>query len=172
MSVPRTTILRFGVFELDQEAEQLRKSGFIVHLPPQPFKLLRLLAGQPGRVVTREEIRAALWEGETFVDFEQGVNFAVKQVREALGDEADRALYIQTVPRRGYRFVAPVEEVNKSAARADVPRTDLKLHKALWANIFELRLADEKRRRRRNVLTVALIIIAVGLAGFLIVRIW
>jgi DNA-binding winged helix-turn-helix (wHTH) protein len=132
--------------------------------------LLRLLTGQAGRVVTREEIRTALWEGETFVDFDQGVNFAIKQVREALGDEAERSLYIQTVPRRGYRFVAPVEVVNPRAARAEVQPTDLKLHKAVWANILELRLADERRRKRGKVLAAALMIVVVGLAGFFLVR--
>ena len=107
MSEPKGQILRFGVFELDTEAEQLRKNGLMIRLQPQPYRLLKLLAAGAGRVVTRDEIRAALWKGDTFVDFDQGVNFAVKQVREALDDEAERSLYIQTVPKRGYRFVAP-----------------------------------------------------------------
>src|SRR5262245_29669935 len=111
MSDLKPAILRFGLFELDTDTEQLRKNGLTIRLRPQPFRLLRLLVDGAGRVVTREEIRAALWTGETFVDFDQGVNFAIKQVREALDDGADRSLYIQTVPKRGYRFVAPVEVV-------------------------------------------------------------
>ena len=96
-----TGIVRFGTFELDIDAGQLRSDGRVVRLPPQPFKLLALLASQPGRLVTREEIRSALWANDTFVDVEQGVNFAIKQVREALNDPAEHSLYIQTVPRRG-----------------------------------------------------------------------
>ena len=102
-------IVRFGAFELDMEAERLLKNGRTVRLQPQPFKLLTLLIGLRGQLVTREQIRAALWAGDTFVDVDQGVNFAIKQVREALGEDADHPLYIQTVPRRGYRFVAPVD---------------------------------------------------------------
>src|SRR5687768_18278045 len=97
----KTTVLHFGAFELDLEAGRLLKNGRMVRLQPQPFRLLCLLVGQPGRLVSREEIQAALWKDETFVDFEQGVNFAVKQVRDALGDRAESSVYIQTVPRRG-----------------------------------------------------------------------
>src|SRR5437868_6499211 len=104
-------LLRFGAFELDLAAEQLVKDGRKVRMQPKPFKLLCLLAGQAGRLVTREEIRLTLCERDTFVDFEQGVNFSIKQVREALGEDADRSVYIQTVPRRGYKFIAPVEVV-------------------------------------------------------------
>jgi DNA-binding winged helix-turn-helix (wHTH) protein len=122
-----------------------------VRLQPQPFKLLRLLASTSGRVVSREEIQAALWTSDTFVDFDQGVNFAVKQVREALGEDAERAVYIETIPKRGYRFIAPVEVVgqadHKSARRVT---TDFSLHKALWANIAALRLLEEQRKQRRK----------------------
>jgi DNA-binding winged helix-turn-helix (wHTH) protein len=101
---PTANLLRFGAFELDIEAERLLRKGRSVRLQPQPFRLLCLLAGQAGRVVTREEIRAALWTSDTFVDFEQGVNFAIKQVREAIGEDADHPIYIQTIPKRGYKF--------------------------------------------------------------------
>src|SRR5260221_7080346 len=104
-----TMIFRFGLFELDTESEQLLKEGRTVRIQQQPYKLLCLLITQAGRVVPRDEIRAALWPAETFVDYEQGVNFAMKQVREALGDNADHAVYVQTVPKRGYRFIAPVD---------------------------------------------------------------
>lgn len=160
-----TQTLRFGTFELDLRAEQLRKQGLLVRLPPQPFKLLALLAARAGDLVTREEIRRELWGDETYVDFEQGVNFSIKQVRAALGDVAERPLYIETVPRRGYRFIAPVERP-RTAPDAPVPRprgTDIALHKALWANIADLKLA-EARRRRRRILTVAILVVAVLLA--------
>src|SRR5512134_1116262 len=104
----KTAVLYFGAFELDLEAGKLMKNGRLVRLQPQPFRLLSLLVSQPGRLVTREEIQSALWKDDTFVDFEQGVNFAVKQVREALGDRPESSIYVETVPKRGYRFLAPV----------------------------------------------------------------
>jgi DNA-binding winged helix-turn-helix (wHTH) protein len=131
-------VRRFGAFELDLEAERLLKNGRSVRLQPQPFRLLRLLISQPGRLVTREEIQAALWKDETFVDFEQGVNFAIKQVREALGDRAESPLYIQTVPKRGYRFVAPVGAAGDHQEPVLPAMTDPQLQRALWENIVDL----------------------------------
>ena len=101
-------LLGFGVFELNLDTEELSKSGIVVKLPPQPFKLLVLLASHAGQVVVRDEIQQQLWVGETFVDFEHGVNKCVNQIRTVLGDDADHPIYVQTLPRRGYRFVAPV----------------------------------------------------------------
>jgi len=174
MSEAPATIFRFGVFEIDLESEQLRKNGRTIRLQPQPFKLLRLLAGEAGRLVTREEIRAALWTGDTFVDFDQGVNFAVKQVREALDDVAERPVYIQTVPKRGYRFLAPVEVVGPRPALAPARggTADLRLHKALWANIVELRLADEQRKKQVKMAVAALLILALLGAAALLIRMW
>jgi len=162
--------LRFGTFELDPEAGELRGDGRQVRLPPQPFKLLWLLASQPGRLLTREEIRVALWSDDTFIDFEQGVNFAIKQVREALKDDAERALYIQTVPKRGYRFVAPVQTV-AAPPQGTGPRTgiDLKLQKLLWSNIAELRLQEERRRARTRVTIIGAAVAVAILAGALII---
>src|SRR5678816_3693954 len=104
-----TDIYRFGQFELDLSAGELRRHGSRLRLQPQPFKLLALLARRAGVLVSREEIRAELWPDGTFVDFDQSVNFAIKQIREVLGDSAERPLYIETVPRRGYRFIAPLD---------------------------------------------------------------
>jgi DNA-binding winged helix-turn-helix (wHTH) protein len=101
-------LLRFGVFELNLDLEELRKNGALVKLPPQPFKLLALLASHSGQVVTRDEIQAQLWGNDTFIDFEQGVNKCIKQIRSALSDNPDNPLYLETIPRRGYRFLAPV----------------------------------------------------------------
>lgn len=156
---------RFGPFELDTEAEQLSKNGRMVRLQPKPFKLLCLLAGQAGKLVTREEIQAALWNQDTFVDFEQGVNFAIKQVRDALSEDADRPMFIQTVPKRGYRFVAPVDPP-KPPTKAPLyrPLTDATLYKALWTNIAELKLAENRRQIRRKTLLKVAAIAAIALA--------
>ena len=101
-------LLRFGVFELNLDTEELRKSDTVVKLPPQPFKLLVLLASHAGQVVSRDKIQEQLWGEETYVDFEHGVNKCIKQIRAVLNDKADRPVYIETVPRHGYRFLAPV----------------------------------------------------------------
>ena len=101
-------LLRFGVFELNVTTEELRKSGILIRLAPQPLKLLALLARRSGQVVAREEIQQTLWGDETYVDFEQGMNHCIKQIRNALSDSADAPLYVETIPRRGYRFLAPV----------------------------------------------------------------
>ncbi len=101
-------LLRFGVFELNVTSEELRKSGALVKLAPQPLKLLALLARSSGQLVTREEIQQTLWGGQTYVDFEQGMNHCIKQIRTALSDNADAPVYIETIPRHGYRFLAPV----------------------------------------------------------------
>lgn len=101
-------LLRFGVFELNLDLEELRKNGALLKLPPQPFQLLALLASHSGQVVTRDQIEEQLWGNDTFIDFEQGVNKCIKQIRTALSDNPDAPLYIETIPRRGYRFLAPV----------------------------------------------------------------
>lgn len=102
------TILRFGAFELHLHSGELRRHGDLVKLPPQPFKVLEALVRRGGEVVTRDEIREQVWHGDTFVDFDQGLNFCIRQIREALGDNAESPQFIETLPRRGYRFVAPV----------------------------------------------------------------
>ncbi|MEJ2007848.1 MAG: winged helix-turn-helix domain-containing protein [Acidobacteriota bacterium] len=109
--VATARLLRFGVFELDLQTGELRKSGKRVRLAPQPFRLLVLLASKPGQLVTREEIEQAIWGDNTVVDYEQGLRFLVKKTRAALGDQSESPRYIETLPRRGYRFIAPVETV-------------------------------------------------------------
>src|SRR5262245_22406338 len=106
MSEPGT--LRFGGFELKAAAGELRRHGDLVKLAPQPLKVLELLVRKNGEVVTRNEIRDHVWRGDTFVDFEQGLNFCIRQIREVLGDAADAPRFIETLPRRGYRFLMPV----------------------------------------------------------------
>src|SRR4029453_6896095 len=101
-------ILRFDAFELDPASAELRRRGDRVKLPPQPFRVLELLVRRGGEVVTRTDIRERIWS-DSFVDFEQGLNFCIRQIREALGDTADAPRFIETLPRRGYRFLLPFE---------------------------------------------------------------
>src|SRR5262249_41643461 len=103
------TILRFDLFELDTGSGELRRQGDRIKLPPQPFRILEMLARHSGEVLTRAEIRERIWCNDTFVDFEQGLNFCIRQIREAVGDTADAPRFIETLPRRGYRFLLPVE---------------------------------------------------------------
>ncbi|HEY4363741.1 MAG TPA: winged helix-turn-helix domain-containing protein [Bryobacteraceae bacterium] len=108
MSEP-ATILRFDSFELDTGVAELRRHGDRIKLPPQPFRVLELLVRRSGEIVSREEIREHVWCNDTFVDFEQGLNFCIRQIREAVGDTATAPHFIETLPRRGYRFLVPVE---------------------------------------------------------------
>jgi len=112
MSVPQNNsrVARFGVFELDLNAGELRKSGVKLRLQGQPFQVLALLLERAGDVVTREELRQQLWPSDTFVDFDHSLNTAINKVREALGDSATSPRYVETLARRGYRFIAPVEK--------------------------------------------------------------
>jgi DNA-binding winged helix-turn-helix (wHTH) protein len=116
--------LCFGPFELNPASGELRKSGILIKLQPQPFRLLLLLAECSGTVVTREEIQRCLWTESTFVDFEHGINFSINQIRTALADNADRPRFIETLPRRGYRFLAPVtiEHHREAAIGAQLAR--------------------------------------------------
>jgi TolB-like protein/DNA-binding winged helix-turn-helix (wHTH) protein/Tfp pilus assembly protein PilF len=119
--VASARIIRFGVFEVDLKAGELRKHGFRIKLAEQPFQVLAMLLERPGETVTREELRARLWPGDTFVDFDHGLNNAVMRVREVLLDSSEHPRYVETVPRRGYRFVAPVEETPARAAQESSP---------------------------------------------------
>ena len=107
-SVVPARILRFSVFEVDLAACELRKHGLRIKLAEQPFQVLALLLEKPGEIVTRDELHSRLWQADTFVDFDHGLNNAVMRVREALGDSSETPRYVETVPRRGYRFIAQV----------------------------------------------------------------
>jgi len=108
-------VLRFAAFELHPAAGELRQRGEVLKLAPQPLKVLELLARRAGNIVTRSEIREHVWSGDTFVDFDQGLNFCIRQIREALGDTADAPTFVETLPRRGYRFLMPVTESTPAA---------------------------------------------------------
>src|SRR6266566_1650439 len=102
-------VLRFGVFQIDIRAGELHKNGVKLKLQEQPFQVLCLLLEHPGELVSREEFRNRLWPADTFVDFDHGLNAAIKRLRDALGDSADTPVFIETLARRGYRFIAPVD---------------------------------------------------------------
>ncbi len=116
----RTRRTRFDAFEVDMRAGEVRKHGIRLKLHRQPFQVLSLLLEHPGDVVTREELRHKLWPGDTFVDFDTGLNSAVKKLRDALCDSAEEPRYIETLPRRGYRFIAQVQNGDSSTAVAPV----------------------------------------------------
>ena len=119
MSTPQASpagrTLRFGIFELDLAASELRKNGVRIRLQEQPFQVLVLLLERPGEIVSREDMRQRLWPADTFVDFDHSLNTAVNKLREALGDSASSPRYVETLARRGYRFVAPVQAAEPAA---------------------------------------------------------
>jgi Tol biopolymer transport system component/DNA-binding winged helix-turn-helix (wHTH) protein len=114
-------VIGFGPFETDLRAGELRRDGRKIRLQEQPFQVLAMLLERPGEIVTREELRGRLWPADTFVDFDHGLNAAVKRLRDALGDSAENPRYVETLARRGYRFVAPIQSAEGKAARKTVP---------------------------------------------------
>jgi len=124
-------LLRFGTFELNLDNEELRKSGTPIKLSPQPFRVLALLASHAGQVITREEIRQQIWGDETYVDFEHGLNQCIKQIRTALADNADKPLYVETLPRKGYRFTAPVTSKTMYAPAPNVVESESSVRPSL-----------------------------------------
>src|SRR5580692_11981675 len=113
-SVPSSRLIRFGVFELDLRSGEIQKQGRKIRLEGQPVHVLICLLENRGELVTREELHRKLWPADTFVNFEHGLNAAVKRLRQALNDSADNPRFVETLPRRGYRFIAPIEVVAAS----------------------------------------------------------
>src|SRR6267143_2067370 len=153
MRTERSEILRFGTFEVDVRAGELRKQGVRIKLQEQPFHVLIVLLQRPGDVVTREELRSQNWPADTFVDFDNSLNTAINKLREALGDSADNPRFIETLPRRGYRFIAPVTGVD-GTARGSASGVS----------------AAARPRSRKIVVTVAVVVLAAGIAGGLVWR--
>src|SRR5579864_6423497 len=117
---PSNTPIRFGLFEVDINAREVRKRGVKVKLQQQPFEVLMLLLQSPGEIVTRDMLQQKLWSADTFVDFDRGLNKAINRIRETLGDLASTPRFIETLPRRGYRFIAPIDE--RQSRHTGVPR--------------------------------------------------
>ncbi len=118
-SSTRHSLIRFGAFAADLGTRDLRKHGIRLKLQPQPFEVLAALLERPGQIVTRDELRTRLWPDGVFVDYDRGLNKAVNRLRDLLGDSADQPGFIETLPQRGYRFIAPVERDEPAAAKAE-----------------------------------------------------
>src|SRR5690349_1436801 len=125
--------VRFGVFELDCQAGELRKQGVKLRLQGQPVEVLTRLLETPGELVTREELRNRLWPADTFVDFDQALNNSVQRIREALGDSAQSPRFIETIPKRGYRFVGSVSSPQTEPAPGSPPQKPRKSRTAYLA---------------------------------------
>jgi TolB-like protein/DNA-binding winged helix-turn-helix (wHTH) protein len=115
----QTSVVRFGIYEIGLQSGELRKAGVRIRVQQQPLKLLEVLLEHPGEVVTREELRARMWPNESFGDFDQAVNVAIAKLRAALGDSADNPRYVETLPRRGYRFIAEVAVLERDSEKPE-----------------------------------------------------
>jgi len=146
------------MFDLDLQSGELRKHGLKIRLPNQSFQILARLLERPGEVVSRDELRQALWSDDTFVDFETGLSSAVRKLRDALGDSAENARFVETLPRRGYRFIAPITCTPEVTS---VPVTVATLEPAIAA-------IDARRHFSPRASTIAAIVL-VGFAGLVIV---
>jgi len=155
--------LQFGVYELDRDAMELRKHGVTIRLQEQPLRVLATLVERPGEIVTRDELQQRIWGKDTFVDFEQSLNKAVNRVREALNDEAGQPRYVETIPRRGYRFIAPVTGLN-STEKSEPPEPP--------SSVLDAKPASPERRRARIgtivLLATAALLVAVATATILL----
>lgn len=133
-----SSVVRFGTFELDHRAGELRRNGARVRLQEQPLQVLAMLLERPGEVVTREELHGRLWSSDTFVDFDHGLNAAIKRLRDALGDSAENPRFVETLARRGYRFIAPVENSKQPVLAAPLitPATEATSRFRRWLPIL------------------------------------
>ncbi len=152
-------VLRFDLFEVDLQVGELYKAGRKVKLQVQPFQALAMLLEPPGGVVTREELQKRLWPADTFVDFDHSLNTAIKKLRQALGDDAKKPRFIETLPRRGYRFIGTVEEIQAPLRPAKAPASSWVGHEATLcgdSNLpFVLVPVDEESMEEREKLEAA-----------------
>jgi TolB-like protein/DNA-binding winged helix-turn-helix (wHTH) protein len=170
--------ITFGEFEAKLDSRELRRKGARVRLPDQSFQILAMLLQRKGELVTREEIRQRLWSGDTFVDFDHGLNNAVNRLREALGDSAESPRFIETLPRRGYRFIAPAElgsAAGSSARLSSPPPTDAPtpLIQTPWIktgseSTVVITSAPTPRSARRSLMVtlIVLLLLAVGAGAY------
>jgi Tol biopolymer transport system component/DNA-binding winged helix-turn-helix (wHTH) protein len=144
--VPNSQVIRFGTYEVDLRLGELRKNGIRVKLTGQPFQILVILLEHPGDLVTREQLQRRLWPSDTFVDFDSSLNAGINRVREALGDSAENPRFVETLPRRGYRFIAPL--VDSRPARATLPAAESNLSPAQTATSPRALPVSEASERR------------------------
>ena len=168
-------LVQFGLYELDLRTSELRKQGRKIKLQEQPCRILGILLEQPGEVVTREDLRKRLWSDNTFVDFDHSLNTAIMRLREALSDSSENPVFIETLPRHGYRFIAPIEEIslsenekNEPAALATLPEAHIPATNLEAASppISESALNPPKKKqieiRRALLLGVFLALVVIG----------
>src|SRR5271154_5547716 len=173
VNTPRTW--RFGVFELDASSGELRRNGTGIKLREQPARILLLLLEHAGQMVTREELRQHLWPSDAFVDFDHSLNSAVMKLREALGDSADKPLYIETIPRKGYRFVAPVSQpgdTQNGGASSRLTAGSNTREQSNGSTEVPSNTPDEKQDRRRLfsrkfALLIVCVVSAIGIAALI-----
>lgn len=158
--------VRFGVFELDFSSGELRKRGIRLKLQDQPLRILALLLAQPGEIITRDQLRRALWPDDTFVDFDHGLNAAVAKLRQTLGDVAENPRFIETVPRRGYRFIAPIDAAGLSTNGECVADTPLPGNPGPLA----VRPPASPNRRLSGLVVAAVVITITAAAGLGVLR--
>src|SRR5437016_10998806 len=153
LPLPMSQTVHFDAFEVDLRAGELRKHGIKIRLQEQPFRILQMLLENAGQVVTREDLSKKIWPGDTFVDFDHGLHAAVNRLRQALADSADRPRYIETVARRGYRFIgniqaAATQPASDSAAKIAATTVRRRIWNS-WTGIFAgfvIAIRSEERR--------------------------
>ena len=152
MPIGEKQTFRFGPFQLDTQCGQLRKNGIGLKLQGQPVQILEILLEKPGQLVTREEIRQRLWASGTFVDFDHSLNTAVKKLRQALGDEADTPRYVETLPKRGYRFIGEVavEKPQRENLPARLPVADNSVARTIEAILTDARVSPSTTSAKRS----------------------
>ncbi len=170
--------VEFGLFEVDFREQRLRKRGALVHLQDKPFQVLAMLLERPGDILNRDELQKRLWPGDTYVEFDEGLNTAIKKVRQALGDSADSPTFIETVPRRGYRFIAGVREIEDREAPIPEPEA---LEPDAPAAAFAVESAQSPEAREpearlpaaagtRKLVIVAAVLLLLSAASFVVLR--
>jgi len=165
---PTNRSVHFGTFDLDLQSGELRKHGLKIRLPNQSFQILARLLERPGEVVSREELRQALWTGDTFVDFEVGLSSAVKKLRDALGDSAENARFVETLPKRGYRFIAPVVRTQDASSTStlgavETPKPEVATDPVRTASVVESVAARKRLSLRASTIAAILLVVFAGL---------
>ena len=154
-------VFRFGPYESRAKSLELYKHGTKLKVCPQPLRLLNLLLSNAGEVLTRDELRQELWSSETFVDFEHGLNSAIKSIRSALNDSVSEPRYIETIPKVGYRFIAPVERTGEAAKSSGTPQSDVVIQEASSARQEGATSTAEEMNTRKRPWAAAFAVAAV-----------
>jgi TolB-like protein/DNA-binding winged helix-turn-helix (wHTH) protein len=175
-------LVRFGIYEVDLRTSELRKQGRKIKLQEQPCRILGMLLERRGEVVTREELRKRLWSDDTFVDFDHSLNTAIMRLREALSDSSDNPRFIETLPRHGYRFIAPIEEVSvteqdkrqdaATVAEQELPLIAAELQPSSPSSAAQVRQdpSNKQTNWRRGILVIGFLGLAALTVSLLVLR--